>query len=378
MNKDKKNIDLDQHLNSYNYELNPSLIAHSPSHIRHESRMMIVNKNSSNNSYSLDKLTINIVDELNTGDLIIVNDTKVMKARMFVESETGSNIELLVLELIKDSTWLCLAKPAKKLKINKKLLLNSSNSESTVLKVVGVDKETGGRLIKFPDNINSLTSMNEFLEGYGQIPLPPYINHNESLSFHEDLYQTQYAKNPGAVAAPTAGLHLSNLIISRLKQKGVKILSITLHVGYGTFKPIDKDNLENLMLHKEFVNVDAKVIKQIKETKKEGKKIIAIGTTSVRALESCYCPEKKDIFPKSENVNLVIKPGFKFRVVDGLLTNFHLPKSSLLLLVSAMIGRERLMNLYKKAIREKFRFFSYGDAMYITPEAFLREARSKL
>ena len=219
--------------------------------------------------------------------------------------------------------------------------------------------------------------MSEFLDVYGQIPLPPYINHDDSLSFHDDLYQTRYAKNPGAVAAPTAGLHMTDLIISRLRNKGVKILSITLHVGYGTFKPIDKDNLNDLKLHKEFVNVDDKVIKQIKETKKEGKKIIAIGTTSVRALESCYCPEKKDIFPKSENVDLVIKPGFKFRVVDGLLTNFHLPKSSLLLLVSAMIGRERLLYLYKKAIREKFRFFSYGDAMYISPEAFLEGSKTR-
>ncbi len=378
MNTDTKNIDLDQNLNSYNYELNPSLIAHTPATIRHESRMMIVNNNSSLNSYSLDKLTLNIVDELNPGDLIVVNDTKVMKARIFVESEIGTLIELLVLEFIKDSTWLCLAKPAKKLKINKKLFLNYSDFESIKLKVVGVEEETGGRLIKFPDNINSLISMNEFLEKYGQIPLPPYISDGDNLSLHEDLYQTRYAKNPGAVAAPTAGLHLSNLIISRLEKKGVKILSITLHVGYGTFKPIDKENLEDLKLHKEFVNVDEKVIKQIKETKKIGKKIIAIGTTSVRALESCYCPEKKDIFPKNENIDLVIKPGFKFRVVDGLLTNFHLPKSSLLLLVSAMIGRERLLNLYKKAIREKFRFFSYGDAMYITPDAFLREARSKL
>ena len=373
-----KNIDLDLALNSYNYELETSLIAHKPTNIRHESRMMIVRKDSSLRSYSLDKLTLNIVDELNTGDLIIVNDTKVMKARMFVELENASIIELLVLELIRDSTWLCLAKPARKLKINKKIALHSPDVKSLELKVVGVDKETGGRLIEFPNNISTLNAMSEFLDVYGQIPLPPYINHDDSLSFHHDLYQTRYAKNPGAVAAPTAGLHMTDLIISRLRNKGVKILSITLHVGYGTFKPIDKDNLNDLKLHKEFVNVDEKVIKQIKETKKEGKKIIAIGTTSVRALESCYCPEKKDIFPKSENVDLVIKPGFKFRVVDGLLTNFHLPKSSLLLLVSAMIGRERLLYLYKKAIREKFRFFSYGDAMYITPDAFLKEAKSKL
>ena len=374
--KNKKEID--NQLCSYDYELDPSLIAYEPKKVRHTSKMMIVRDVLSENSSSTNQLTGHLVDELNKGDLVIINDTKVMKARMFVELENGSIIELLVLELIRDSTWLCLAKPAKKLKINKKIALHSPKVKSLELKVVGVDKETGGRLIEFPNNISTLNAMSEFLDVYGQIPLPPYINHDDSLSFHDDLYQTRYAKKPGAVAAPTAGLHMTDLIISRLRNKGVKILSITLHVGYGTFKPIDKDNLNDLKLHKEFVNVDEKVIKQIKETKKEGKKIIAIGTTSVRALESCYCPEKKDIFPKSENVDLVIKPGFKFRVVDGLLTNFHLPKSSLLLLVSAMIGRERLLYLYKKAIREKFRFFSYGDAMYITPDAFLKEAKSKL
>ena len=378
MDIDKKKVDLDQNLNAYDYDLNPSLIANQPSKIRHESRMMLVRNPFSNDSYALDKITLNIVDELSFGDVIVINDTKVMKARIYVELESGALIELFVLELIQNSTWLCLAKPAKKLKINKLVHLNSQNYESIQLKVVGVDKKTGGRLIEFPNHINNLNAMSNFLERYGQIPLPPYIKHNDSLSSHEDFYQTRYAKNPGAVAAPTAGLHLSDLIISRLKGKGVKILPITLHVGYGTFKPIDKVNLHELKLHEEFVNVDENVIEQIKITKNKGKKVIAIGTTSVRAIESCYCPVKRDILPICRNVDLVIKPGFKFKVVDGLLTNFHLPKSSLLFLVSAMIGRKRLLSLYKIAIREKFRFFSYGDAMFISPEAFLKEARFKL
>ena len=160
-----------------------------------------------------------------------------------------------------------------------------------------------------------------------------------------------------------------------MKNKGIKILPITLHVGYGTFKPIDQENLKDLKLHKEFVNVSLKVIEEIKSVKKQGKKVIAIGTTSVRALESCYCPITKEIQPINQSVDLVIKPGFKFKIVDGLLTNFHLPKSSLLLLVSAMIGRERLLELYKKAIREKFRFFSYGDAMFISPDALLEDSK---
>jgi len=374
LNSNKNEIDLDHQLESYNYELNQSLIANKPSKIRHESRMMIVKDIASINNFSVDKLTLNIIDELNTGDSIIVNDTKVMKARIFVELASGALIELLILELIRGSIWLCLAKPAKKLKINNIVKVISKDLNSVELKVVGIDKETGGRLIQFPNHIIDNLSMSTFLGKYGEIPLPPYIRNNDSLLDHEESYQTRYAKNPGAIAAPTAGLHLSDLILTELRNKGVKILPITLHVGYGTFKPIDQNNLMSLKLHKEFVNVDQSVIDEIKEIKKKGKKIIAIGTTSVRALESCYCPIKKDIIPIKKYVDLVIKPGFKFKVIDGLLTNFHLPKSSLLLLVSAIIGRKRLLDLYEIAIREKFRFFSYGDAMYISSEAFLKEA----
>ena len=361
----------DNQLNSYNYELDRSLIANKPLNERHESRLMIVRKTSLERNFSIDKLTFDIVNEINSGDLVIINDTKVMKARLNVQLENHNSVELLVLELVRDSIWLCLAKPAKKLKINHFLKLETIDGGTIKLEVVGVDNNNGGRLIKFPEKINSLIEMNDFLEIHGQIPLPPYIKNSDEPDFHEERYQTQYAKNPGAVAAPTAGLHLSEDIILNLKEKGVKILPITLHVGYGTFKPIEQEDLNNLKLHKEFVNVDKKVIKEIKATKEKGKKVIAIGTTCVRALESCYCSKKNDLFPINRNVDLVIKPGFKFRVVDGLLTNFHLPKSSLLLLVSAMIGRKRLLELYQLAIREKFRFFSYGDAMYISPDAFL-------
>ncbi len=215
--------------------------------------------------------------------------------------------------------------------------------------------------------------MNELLDKYGEIPLPPYIKNSEEESFHENSYQTEYATNPGAVAAPTAGLHLSKSLIYNLKKKGVIILPITLHVGYGTFKPIDQEDLTNLKLHKEWVTVNKEVVEEIKRIKKTDRRIIAIGTTSVRALESCYSPEINDFIPIAKYVDLVIKPGYKFKVVDGLLTNFHLPKSSLLLLVSAMIGRKRLLDLYEKAIKEKFRFFSYGDAMYIAPDSLLEK-----
>ena len=377
MNSKEIKGELDFQLNSYDYELDSSLIASKPKNIRHKSKMMIVRNPCEIDNYCTNKLTEGIVDELKEGDLIVVNDTKVMKARLHIKLENSSIVEIFVLEPVKESIWLCLAKPAKKLKINQLVELNFSNCKTIQLKIVGIDKETGGRLIKFPNKFNDLKSMNKLLDKYGEIPLPPYIKKTDEIIFHESSYQTQYAKNPGAVAAPTAGLHLSKDLISSLKNKGIKFLSITLHVGYGTFKPIDQNNLNNLQLHKEFAIVDKVVIENIKSVKKNGNKVIAIGTTSVRALESCYCPLQKEIIPINKYVDLVIKPGFKFNVVDGLLTNFHLPKSSLLLLVSAMIGRKRLLDLYQKAIREKFRFFSYGDAMYITPEAFLETAKTK-
>jgi len=371
LNLESNKEELDYRLESYNYSLDPNLIASKPSSIREESRLMIVKNSLLKPNFSTDKFTKHLVDELDEGDLVIVNDTKVMKARLKVELENGAKVELLILEKYRDSTWLCLAKPAKKLKINRALNLKSFHTESIQLHVSGIDDETGGRFIRFPNKINSLLAMNNFLEIYGYVPLPPYINSSDELSFHESSYQTEYAKNPGAVAAPTAGLHLSKKLISSLVSKGVKVLQITLHVGYGTFKPISQENLINLKLHKEWVSVSKEVIEEIKQIKKKNKKIIAIGTTSVRALESCYSDEIQDLIPINKYVDLVIKPGYKFKVVDGLLTNFHLPKSSLLLLVSAMIGRKRLLELYKKAIREKFRFFSYGDAMYISPDSFL-------
>ncbi len=366
----------DHKLDAYDYFLDPSLIASKPSAIRHESRLMIVRNSVLEDNCLTNKFTKNLLDEFRKGDLVVVNNTKVMKARLKVQLENRTLVELLVLERSHECVWLCLAKPAKKLKINRKIILKSSSAQDINLRVDGVDEETGGRFIKFPENITDLNSMNDLLDKYGEIPLPPYIKNSEEESFHDNSYQTEYATNPGAVAAPTAGLHLSKSLISNLKKKGVIILPITLHVGYGTFKPIDQEDLSDLKLHKEWVSVNEEVveeIKKIKKIKKTDRRIIAIGTTSVRALESCYSNEINDFIPIAKYVDLVIKPGYKFKVVDGLLTNFHLPKSSLLLLVSAMIGRERLLDLYKKAIKEKFRFFSYGDAMYISPDSLLEK-----
>ncbi len=371
MNLEIHNEEIDHKLEAYDYILDETLIANKPSKIRHESRLMIVRDSSLEENFTTNKYTKNLLDELRKGDLVVVNDTKVMKARLKVELENGRLVELLVLEKADQSTWLCLARPAKKLKINSQLNLKSSLAKDIKLHISGIDKETGGRFIKFPENINDLISMNNLLDIYGEIPLPPYIKSAEEESFHKNSYQTEYASNPGAVAAPTAGLHLSKSLISKLKKKGILVMPITLHVGYGTFKPIDQEDLSNLKLHKEWVSVSKKVVEEIKRVKKTDRRVIAVGTTSVRALESCYSYEMEDLIPIAKYVDLVIKPGYKFKAVDGLLTNFHLPKSSLLLLVSAMIGRERLLNLYKIAIKEKFRFFSYGDAMFISPDSFL-------
>ena len=373
MNFEIHNEEVDHKLEAYDYFLDESLIASKPSKVRHESKLMIVRDSGLKENYSTNKYTKDLLAELREGDLVVVNDTKVMKARLKVELENGRLVELLVLEKSEESTWLCLAKPAKKLKINKHLNLKSPFAKDIKLKISGIDEETGGRFIKFPENINDLISMNNLLDIYGEIPLPPYIKSTEEESFHENSYQTEYACNPGAVAAPTAGLHLSKSLISNLKKKGILVMPITLHVGYGTFKPIDQEDLSNLKLHKEWVSVSKKVVEEIKRIKKTDRRVIAVGTTSVRALESSYSYEMEDFIPIAKYVDLVIKPGYKFKAVDGLLTNFHLPKSSLLLLVSAMIGRERLLDLYKKAIKEKFRFFSYGDAMYISPDSLLEK-----
>ncbi len=249
------NKEIDNQLVSYDYELDSSLIAYEPKKVRHTSRMMIVKNYFSQTNSSTDKLTENIIDELNKGDLIIINDTKVMKARLSFLLENSTLVEGLVLEPVKESIWLCLAKPAKKLKKGSFLKLNSKHSNDILLEIIGIDKKTGGRFIRFPKKYNNLESMNQLLDIHGEVPLPPYIKNVDKLVSHESSYQTQYARNPGAIAAPTAGLHLSKTIIKAMKDKGIKILSITLHVGYGTFKPIDQDDLTNLKLHKEFVNV---------------------------------------------------------------------------------------------------------------------------
>ena len=364
----------DNLLSSYNYDLPNDLIAQSPAEPRHEAKLMIV-KEESEESLGLTHSKIwELQDVLKAGDLLIVNNTRVLKARLKIRLSGGGLGELLLMEPRGKGKWLCLARPARRMKDGDQLWLEMSPDNFLCLKVIDKDENTGGRIIQFPNEFSSRTEMANLLDSCGEVPLPPYINKDKS-SGHEEKYQTRFASRPGAIAAPTAGLHLSDELIEILKIRGVRIAQITLHVGLGTFRPLEKEDLSQLHLHSEWVDVTEEAIRAIINCKEKGGKVFAVGTTSVRALEAAYLFGRGTLKPYEGNVNLVIKPGFEFCVIDGLLTNFHLPKSSLLLLVSALISRKRMLKLYKNAIANKYRFFSYGDAMLITPDSVISTKR---
>ncbi len=360
----------DNLLSSYNYDLPNDLIAQSPTEPRHEAKLMIINAGL-DESLNLTHAKIwDLKDILKTGDLLVVNNTRVLKARLKIRLSGGGLGELLLMEPRGNGQWLCLGRPARRMRSGDQLWLDTSPDNSLCLKVIDKDEITGGRIIQFPNEFTTRMEMVNLLDLYGEVPLPPYIDKDQS-SAHEEKYQTRFASKPGAIAAPTAGLHLSDELIENLKIKGIKIAQITLHVGLGTFRPLEKEDLSQLDLHSEWVEVNDDAIRAIINCKERGGKVFAVGTTSVRALESACLSGRGTLKPFEGKVNLVIKPGFEFCVIDGLLTNFHLPKSSLLLLVSALIGRKRMLKLYEHAITKKYRFFSYGDAMLITPDSIV-------
>jgi S-adenosylmethionine:tRNA ribosyltransferase-isomerase len=241
------------------------------------------------------------------------------------------------------------------------------------VQVLGSDPATGGRIVQFPPECGDAAALEPLLVCYGAIPLPPYIHEHDDTD--NERYQTRYAARPGAVAAPTAGLHLSDQLLAAIRERGVEIATTTLHVGLGTFRPVETEDLRQLELHSEWVEVSQALVDAVAACRARGGRVIAIGTTSVRSLEAVAQLHGGELRPHTGPVNLVIQPGYRFAVVQGLLTNFHLPKSSLLLLVSALIGRERLLAAYAEAIERQYRFFSYGDAMWIAPEAVLSSAR---
>ena len=360
----------DNLLSSYNYELPNDLIAQSPTEPRHNAKLMVINEGLDESLNLIHAKIWDLKDILNAGDLLVVNNTRVLKARLKIRLSGGGLGELLLMEPRGNGKWLCLGRPARRMRSGDQLWMGTSLEKSLCLKVIDKDESTGGRIIQFPDEFASRTEMANLLDLHGEVPLPPYIDKDKS-SEHDEKYQTRFASKPGAIAAPTAGLHLSDELIEILKIRGIRIAQITLHVGIGTFRPLEKEDLSQLDLHSEWVEVNEEAIKAIIHCKEEGGKVFAVGTTSVRALEAAYISGKGTLRKYTGKVNLVIKPGFEFKVIDGLLTNFHLPKSSLLLLVSSLIGRKRMLKLYENAIANKYRFFSYGDAMLITPDSVI-------
>jgi S-adenosylmethionine:tRNA ribosyltransferase-isomerase len=313
-----------------------------------------------------------LAQELRPGDLLVVNDTRVLRARLEARRSTGGAVELLVLEPLGEGRWLCLAKPAKRLKPGDSLELIATAQPPLPVTVLGSDPATGGRIVQFPSDCTDAAALEPLLVQYGAIPLPPYIHEHDAAD--NERYQTRYAARPGAVAAPTAGLHLSDELLAAIQARGVAIATTTLHVGLGTFRPVETEDLSQLQLHSEWVEVTPQLVAAVEACRARGGRVIAVGTTSVRSLEAVAQLNGGVLAPHTGPVNLVIQPGYRFAVVQGLLTNFHLPKSSLLLLVSALIGRQRLLDLYAVAISQEYRFFSYGDAMWIAPEAVLSSA----
>lgn len=374
----------DECLSSYDYELPEAAIAQVPAEPRHQARMLVVGPDPT----SRHRRVWDLGEELRPGDLLVVNDTRVMKARLRAQRASGGSIEILVLEPWQPegtaqlepvtADWLCLLRPAKRVRLGEWLELQGPLAAAPAgaplkVQVRGVDGASGGRIVRFPAGYGKAADLECLLNLYGEVPLPPYIH--RAVAEDSQRYQTRYATCPGAVAAPTAGLHLSDALLASLVGRGVTIAPITLHVGLGTFRPLEREDLRQLELHSEWVEVSPDLVAQVEACRTRGGRVIAIGTTSVRCLEAVAALNGGKLRPYQGRVSLVIQPGFRFAVVQGLLTNFHLPRSSLLLLVSALIGRQRLLALYGQAIAAGYGFFSYGDAMLITPEAMLASAR---
>ena len=360
----------DQHLSSYDYVLPQEHIAQAPVEPRHSARLMLVPGCTESLESVRHGQVWDLLNELQAGDLLVVNDTRVLKARLKVRRSGGGLSELLVLEPRGAGQWLCLARPAKRMRPGDVLSIDGTSIRLTV---ISEDAATGGRLVQFPSDCADAETIEGLLNQCGEVPLPPYIDRHDP---HDaERYQTRYADRPGAVAAPTAGLHFSDELLAGLERKGVRLARITLHVGLGTFRPVETEDLTQLELHSEWIEVSEAVVEAIRTC---AGRVIAVGTTSVRALEGAAQAHGGVLKPFTGPVNLVIQPGYRFAVVQGLLTNFHLPKSSLLLLVSALIGREKMLALYAEAIDQNYRFFSYGDAMWISPEAVLEQATPDL
>lgn len=333
------------------YDLPKELIAQSPLADRSSSRLLHLSMKDGSIEH---RHFTDILDYLEEGDCLVINDTKVIPARLYGHKEdTGAVIEILLLKRRENDIWECLVKPGKKARPGAKIVFGNGILKGEILDVV----EEGNRLIQFVyDGI-----FEEILDQLGEMPLPPYIT--QKLE-DKNRYQTVYAKNEGSAAAPTAGLHFTKELLERVKEKGVQIAHVTLHVGLGTFRPVKVDDVEQHHMHSEFYVVEKDQAEIINRTKANGKRVISVGTTSCRTLESAT-GEDGILCAKSGWTDIFIYPGYRFKMIDGLITNFHLPESTLLMLVSALAGKEKIMHAYEEAVKERYRFFSFGDAMFI-------------
>ena len=338
-------------LKDFYYDLPAELIAQDPLAQRSNSRLMVIDRESGEISH---KHFHDVIDYLNPGDCLVINDTRVIPARLLGQKEdTGAAIEVLLLKRHDDKTWETLVKPGKKARIGARISFGEGKLVGEVVDIV----DEGNRLIRFSyDGI-----FEEVLDELGQMPLPPYITHKLE---DKERYQTVYAKHSGSAAAPTAGLHFTQELLDAIKQKGIEIARVTLHVGLGTFRPVKVENILEHHMHSEFCMIDEVAANTINEVKKNGGKVISVGTTSTRTLETAAAGDGT-IKPCSGWTDIFIYPGYKFKCVDRLITNFHLPESTLLMLVSALYDREKILEAYKIAVEEKYRFFSFGDAMII-------------
>ncbi len=334
----------------FEYNLPENLIAQYPLEKRDSSRLLAVNKNTG----EIEHLVFSDIDKFfNSGDVIVVNDTQVLPARLLCKKETGANVEILLHKKIDNNRWEALVKPGKRLKEGANIIIDS---ELGITAKIISRINNGMRLIEFSKPADL------WLEKNGNMPLPPYIR-RKAEDKDKNTYQTVYAKTPGAVAAPTAGLHFTNELMDRLKAKGVKICSVTLHVGMGTFRPVKSEKIEDHIVESEWANISDKSAAIINNAKSNFKKIWAVGTTAVRTIESFSGNNR--VKSGEKFVDLFIYPPYKYKVVDGMITNFHLPRSSLIALVCALGGYENIMNSYKVAVEKKYRFYSYGDAMIV-------------
>jgi S-adenosylmethionine:tRNA ribosyltransferase-isomerase len=338
-------------VSDFNYELPKELIAQHPYDKRDEARLMVLDRKTQSIEHKLFK---DIIDYLNPGDCLVINNTKVIPARLYGKKDTGAHVEVLLLKRIEGDIWEAMVRPGNKLRPGAKVEFGDGILKATILEVL----EGGNRKVEFEyDGI-----FNEILDKVGMMPLPPYIT--EASREDNEKYQTVYAKYEGSAAAPTAGLHFTEELLDKIKAKGIKVANVTLHVGIGTFRPVKVEKVEDHEMHSEHYYIKKEDADIINEAKKSGHKIIAVGTTSCRVLESAS-DENGFVKEIESDTSIFIYPGYKFKCIDNLITNFHLPESTLIMLVSSLASREFILNAYNEAVKEKYKFFSFGDAMYI-------------